>query len=143
MIQKKIVFFLCCSLLLCHLASAQKFNRKNYLDLMDADSTSFVEYAQQKGFVTNYDLKSKSLFAKSKGFVFTKPLVENGNEAYTLTLIISTISKQNNRVILKDAKPLTGKKDMWSDDSYVYLEWEKQDPISKQTWYRVFVYKRK
>jgi hypothetical protein len=143
MIPKKIIPFLCCLLLMWDMASAQKINRKNYLDLMDADSTNFVEYAQEIGFVTNYDVKSKSIFAKSKGYVFTKPLAENGNEAYALILVISTLSKQNNRVIIKDAKPITGKKDMWGDDSHVYLEWEKQDPVSKQTWYRVFVYKHK
>ena len=139
----KYILFLLSSFIFNQLAFGQKLDRNIYFNFVKADSSEFIKYAQQIGFTTEYDITSKVLFAKTKGFVFGKPLAETGNASYVLTLVVSTLDKENNKIILQNAKPVESKKDTWIDDKYLYIEWDLENPISKEMWYKVLIYRHK
>jgi hypothetical protein len=35
------------------------------------------------------------------------------------------------------------KNGIWNDDKYLYKEWDAENPVTKEKWYKVLVYKRK
>ncbi|MFT3935931.1 MAG: hypothetical protein QM726_20040 [Chitinophagaceae bacterium] len=124
--------------------SAQTFDTTTYMHLVQADKEEFVNYAKSIGMTTDFDTASQSLFAKTKGCLYTKPLGDkNNNEYYDLVLIVSTQNKENNKLILRDAKEMQDKKGFWTDTQYLYREWDLENPISKEMWYKVLVYKKK
>ncbi|NII29096.1 hypothetical protein HB364_28715 [Pseudoflavitalea sp. X16] len=123
---------------------AQTFDTTTYFKLVTADKNEFITYAKSVGLTTDFDTASQALFAKTKGFVYTKPLGDkNNNEYYDLVLIVSTLSKENNKLILKNATENPTKKGTWTDDKYLYIEWDTENPISKEMWHKVLVYKKK
>ena len=141
--MKKMFFFI--SLTCCiHFTNAQSFDTTTYSHLVKADKNEFIRYARSAGLATEIDTTSQSLFAKTKGCLYTKPLGDkNNNEYYDLVLIVSTLDKANNKLILKNAKENPERKGTWTDNEYLYMEWDSENPISKETWYKVLVYKRK
>jgi hypothetical protein len=58
-------------------------------------------------------------------------------------LIVSTLNKENNKLIFKKAIENPNKKGTWTDDKYLYREWDLENPVSKEMWYKVLVYKKK
>jgi hypothetical protein len=123
---------------------AQTFDSATYSHLVKADKDEFLSYSESVGMTTDFDTASQSLFAKAKGCLYTKPLGDkNNNEYYDLVLIVSTQNKENNKLILRDAKELPDKKGFWTDNQYLYREWDMENPISKEMWYKVLVYKKK
>jgi len=123
---------------------AQAFDTTTYIHLVNADKDEFVTYAKSVGLTTEIDTASQSLFAKTKGCLYMKPLGnKNNNEYYDLVLIVSTLDKENNKLILKNAIENPNKKGTWTDDKYLYMEWDLENPISKEMWYKVLVYKKK
>jgi|ERR1035437_1665812 hypothetical protein len=131
-------------LLFGQLLLAQTFDTTTYSHLVKADKDEFLSYAKSVGMTTDFDTASQSLFAKTKGCLYTKPLGDkNNNEYYDLVLIVSTQNKDNNILILRDAKELPDKKGFWTDNQYLYREWDMENPISKEMWYKVLVYKKK
>src|SRR5438105_1916556 len=83
---------------------AQTFDTTIYSHLVAADSNAFITYAKSFGLNTAYDKASKTLFAKTKGWVYTKPLDGKSNNRYCdLVLIISTLNKEDKKLILKNA----------------------------------------
>jgi len=127
-----------------HFTNAQTFDVTTYSHLVKADQNEFIRYAKSVGLTTDIDTISQSLFAKTKGCLYTKPLGDkNNNEYYDLVLIVSTLDKENNKLILKNAKENPQKKGTWTDNEYLYMEWDSENPISKDMWYKVLVYKRK
>jgi hypothetical protein len=123
---------------------AQTFDTTTYSHLVKADKDEFLNYARSVGLTTDYDTASASLFAKTKGCLYTKPLGDkNNNEYYDLVLIVSTQNKENNKLILRDAKEMQDKKGFWIDNLYMYREWDMENPYSKEMWYKVLVYKKK
>jgi len=124
--------------------SAQAFDSATYSYLVKAEKDEFINYANSVGLTTVIDTLSQSLFAKKKGCLYMKPLSgKNNNEFYELVLIVSTLNKENNKLILKDAVEDPNKKGTWTDTKYVYMEWDMENPISKEMWYKVLVYKKK
>ena len=141
MINRITVLFL--FLLAAQISFAQKIDTAVYRHLLNADKDEFTKYAQSAGLTTEFDSLSNTLFAKTQGLVFAKPLAEPGNEAYVLQMMVSTMDKENNKSILAGAKPIEEKKDTWYNDPYLYIEWDMENPISKEMWHRVLIYKRK
>lgn len=123
---------------------AQVFNKADYLHLLKADKSEFIAYAKSVGLTTDMDEASETLFATTKGCVFGKPLGnKNNNEYYDLVLLVSTLDKNNNKLILGKAKESSEKKGTWMDDEYLYIEWDMENPNTKEMWYKILVYKRK
>ena len=125
------------------ISHAQKIDTVIYEHLLHSDKIEFTSYAQSVGLKTDFDSLSNTLFAKTKGILFSKPLGDKGNEYFVLEMIVSTLDKANNRLIIKDAKPVEGKQKTWSDTGYWYIEWDLENPVSKEMWYKVLVYRRK
>lgn len=121
----------------------QKFDSTIYLHLLKSDKTEFISYAKSVNMTIDFDSTSNTLFAKTKGILFSKPLKEEGNNYYSLSLIVSTLDKENNKTILKNANPVEGKKNTWIDNSYLYVEWDTENPYSKEMWYKVLIYSKK
>lgn len=139
--QLSIFIFLILSGLILH---AQAFNITTYTHLVNADKDEFITYAKSVGLTNEIDTASQSLFAKTKGCLYVKPLGnKNNNEYYDLVLIVSTLDKENNKMILKNAIENPNKKGTWTDDKYLYIEWDLENPVSKEMWYKVLVYKKK
>ena len=55
----------------------------------------------------------------------------------------AVLNKENNKIILKNAKPFEGKKNTWLDNNYLYIEWDTENPYSKEMWYKVLIYSKK
>ena len=107
----KNLFALMLFMLFGQLLFAQTFDTTTYSHLIKADRDGFLSYAKSVGMTTDFDTTSQSLFAKTKGCLYTKPLGDkNNNEYYDLVLIVSTQNKENNKLILRDAKKLPDKK---------------------------------
>lgn len=140
----KNLLLLMLSMLFEQILFAQTFDTTTYLHLVKADKDEFVNYAKSVGMTTDFDTASQSLFARTKGCLYTKPLGDkNNNEYYDLVLIVSTQNKENNKLILRNAIEMQNKKGFWTDDQYLYREWDLENPISKEMWYKVLVYKKK
>jgi hypothetical protein len=123
---------------------AQTLDTTTYFQLVNADKGKFINYAKSVGLTIDIDTASQSLFAKTKGCLYVKPLGgKNNNEHYDLVLIVSTLNKENNKLILKNAVENPNKKGTWTDDKYLYIEWDLENPMSKEVWYKVLVYKKK
>jgi hypothetical protein len=123
---------------------AQTLDITAYAHLVTADKNEFIGYAKSVGLTTDLDTTSQTVFAKTKGCVYAKPLGDkNNNEYYDLVLIVSTLNKENNKLILKNATGDPNKKGIWNDDKYLYREWDAENPVTKEMWYKVLVYKRK
>jgi hypothetical protein len=123
---------------------AQGFDTTTYRRLLDAGKDDFVSVAKAAGLDTAYDTASQTLFAKTKGCIYTKPLGDkNNNENYDLALIVSTLNKENNKLILANATEAPNKKGTWTDPKHLYLEWDTENPVSKEKWYKVIVYRKK
>ncbi|MBB4800047.1 hypothetical protein HNP37_000086 [Flavobacterium nitrogenifigens] len=123
---------------------SQSFDKKTYEKLLKSDKIEFVEYAKSVGLTIETDSISESIFAKRKGCLYLKPTgTKNDNEYYELALIVSTLNKENNKLILENAKENPETKGVWTDNEYLYREWDMENPISKEMWYKVLIYKRK
>jgi|GEM_PF-6461355 len=130
--------------LLGQMVFAQALDTATYSHLLKADKEEFLNYAKSIGLTTVFDTASQSLFARTKGLLYSKPLGDkNNNQYYDLVLIVSTQNKDNNKLILRDAKEVPEKKGVWTDSQYLYREWDTENPISKEMWYKVLVYKKK
>jgi hypothetical protein len=142
--MKRLSLLIILSVFLGQELSAQAFDATVYSHLVRADPNEFIKYAKSVGLTTVFDSTSKTLFANTKGCLYTKPLGDKfTNENYVLVLIVSTLDKENNKLILKNAKENPYKKGNWMDKEYVYFELDWEDPISKEMHYKVFVSKRK
>ena len=123
---------------------AQAFDTITYSHLVKADKDEFITYAKSVGLTTVIDTVSQSLIAKRKGCLYIKPFGDkNNNEYYGLVLIVSTLSKENNKLILKNAIEEPTKKGTWNDTEYLYMEWDSENTMSNEMWYKVLVYKKK
>lgn len=123
---------------------AQTFDITTFSHLVNADKDEFISYAKSVGLTTDFDATSQTLFATKKGCVYGKPLSDkNNNEYYDLVLVVSTLDKENNRLVLKNAKENSEKKGIWTDNQYLYREWDMENPETKEMWYKIFVYKKK
>ena len=123
---------------------AQTFDTTTYLHLVKADKDEFILYAKAVGLTIATDTASQTLFAKTKGCLYAKPLGDkNNNEYYDLVLIVSTLDKKNNKLILQNAKENSEKKGTWTDSQYLYMEWDLENVYSKEMWYKILVYKKK
>ena len=123
---------------------AQTFDTTTYSHLVKADKDEFISFAKSVGLTTVTDTASQTLFAKTQGCLYAKPLGDkNNNEFYDLVLIVSTLDKKNNKLILKNAAESSEKKGTWTDNQYLYMEWDLENPASKEMWYKVIVYKKK
>jgi hypothetical protein len=120
---------------------AQIIDTTVYKHLLHADKIEFKRYAESVGLQTNFDSLSNMLFAKKPGLVYGKPLIE-GSQSYVLEMIVSTQDKANNKSVIQDAKPVEGKPGTWYSNDYLYMEWDLENPISKEMWYKVLIYKR-
>lgn len=82
------------------LLQAQTFDTTTYFQLVNADKDKFITYAKSVGLTIDIDTASQSLFAKTKGCLYVKPWGDkNNNEHYDLVLIVSTLNKENNKLI--------------------------------------------
>ncbi|WJS96507.1 hypothetical protein NYQ10_08595 [Flavobacterium johnsoniae] len=123
---------------------SQSFDKKTYEKLLKLDKVEFVKYAESVGLRIEIDSISESIFAQSKGCLYIKPTGnKNDNQYYKLALIISTQNKENNKIILESARENPETKGVWTDNEYLYREWDMENPISKEMWYKVLIYKRK
>jgi len=142
--MKKNIFYLLIIFLPNQNLYSQAFDEETYLKLLNSNKIEFVEYAESRGLTIEIDSLAESIFAKKKGCLFTKPLgIKNNNDKYNLALIVSTLNKENNWIILKNAKENQEKKGEWTDDKYLYKEWDIVNPFSNEMWYRVVVYEKK
>jgi len=126
------------------LTPAQTLDTVVYNRLVKANKDEFITYAKSVGLETAFDTASQTLFAKKKGCLYAKPLAQKGgNTDYELVMIVSTLNKENNKLIFKKAAENPAKKGTWVDSKYIYIEWDLENPISKEMWYKVLVYKKK
>jgi len=122
---------------------AQTLDTAIFSHLLNAGKDDFISYANSKGLSTSLDTAAEVLFAKTKGCIYAKPLgTKNNNQFYDLVLIVSTQDKANNKLIIKNAAE-GPKKGTWTDDHYLYYEWDTPNPVSNEMWYKVLVYKKK
>jgi hypothetical protein len=127
-----------------HFVFAQAFDTTTYLHLVNADKNEFIDYAGSVGLTIAVDTVSQSIIAKRKGCIYLKPYGDkNNNEYYDLALIVSTLNKENNKLILKNAIEDPAKKGTWHDSTYLYVEWDAENTISNEMWYKVVVYRKK
>ena len=141
---KKLVFLLLFLPCFVQISFSQAFDIKTFNELKKAtNKIEFVSSAKAANLTVEEDLASECIFAKKKGCLYTKPLgVKSNNEFYDLILIVSTLNKENNKQILKNASEDPNKKGTWTDKEYLYIEWDTENPISKEMWYKVLVYKK-
>ena len=125
-------------------AHAQSIDTTIYLTLVKSDIDNFESISKTAGFVTSFDTTSQTMLASKKGLVYAKPIGDkNDNAYYKLALIVSTQNKENNKLILRNAKEKPNKKGTWVDDEYMYIEWDMKNPISDEIWYKLIIYKKK
>lgn len=75
--------------------------------------------------------------------MFIKPTgSKNDNQYYQLVLIVSTQNKENNKIILENAKENPEKKGVWTENEYLYRELDMENPISKEMCNKILIYKR-
>ena len=123
---------------------SQSIDKKTYEKLLKADKIEFVKYAKKVDLTIETDSISEFIYAKKVGCIYIKPTgTKNDNQYYQLVLIVSTQNKENNKIILENVKEDPDKKGMWTDNEYLYREWDLENPISKEMWYKILVYKRK
>ncbi|CAM4152941.1 MULTISPECIES: hypothetical protein [Flavobacterium] len=123
---------------------SQTFDKPTYERLLKSDKIEFVKYAKSVGLTIETDSISESIFAKKAGCLFIKPTgTKNDNQYYQLDLIVSTQNKENNKIILENAKENPEKKGVWTDNEYLYREWDMENPMSKEMWYKILIYKIK
>ena len=85
----KILFTFFLSVFIGQSLFAQTFDTTTYSHLVKADKDEFISYAKPVGLTTVIDTASQTLFAKTKGCLYTKPLSDkNNNEYYDLILIV-------------------------------------------------------
>lgn len=127
-----------------HFLFAQAFDTTTYTHLLNADRNAFIKYAGSVGLTIVVDTVSQSIIAKRKGCIYIKPYSDkNNNEYYDLALIVSTLHKENNKLILKNAAEDPAKKGTWNDSKYLYIEWDAENTMSDEMWYKVVVYRKK
>ena len=123
---------------------AQAFDTTTYSHLVEANKDEFIQYARSAGLTIVIDTVSQSVIAKRKGCLYIKPYGDkNNNEYYNLALMVSTLNKENNNLILKNALEDPAKKGTWNDSRYLYMEWDAENTMSNEMWYKVAVYKKK
>ena len=123
---------------------AQSLDIVIFRHLLTADKEEFLTYAKSARFITSYDTVSETLFANTEDCLYAKPTgTKNDNENYALVLIVSTRNKDNNKLILKNAREAPNQKGFWTDNEYLYGELDMENPISKVMWYKVLIYKKK
>ena len=123
---------------------AQAFDTTTYSHLVEANKDEFIQYARSAGLTIVIDTLSQSVIAKRKGCLYIKPYGDkNNNEYYNLALMVSTLNKENNNLILKNALEDPAKKGTWNDSRYLYMEWDAENTMSNEMWYKVAVYKKK
>jgi hypothetical protein len=121
-----------------------KLDSKVYEQLLKTDPTEFIAVGKSLGLTTDFDSVSNTCFVKKKGILLSKSMnADTSAAAYVLHMMVSTLDKSNNKLILKSAKPVPGKANTWIDANYVYLEWNAENPVTKEMWYRVFIYKQR
>ena len=98
------ILFILSFVLYGQISYGQKLDTTVYLNFLRVDKIEFVTYAKSIGYKTSYDSTTNSLFAGVHGILFTKPVADTGNEDYYLHLIVSTLDKGNNKLILKNTK---------------------------------------
>ena len=142
MIKHFFIFILCT--VFSQFLYAQAFDTTIYFRLVEANKDEFIKYAPSVGLTIVIDTVSQSVIAKRKGCLYIKPYGDkNNNEYYDLALIVSTLSKENNKLILKNAVEDPAKKGTWNDRSYLYMEWDSENTMSNEMWYKVVVYRKK
>lgn len=125
-------------------AFSQAFDTTTYAHLVSADKNEFINYAESAGLTIVVDTVSQSIIAKRKGCIYIKPYSnKNNNEYYDLALIISTLNKENNKLILRNAVEDPAKKGTWNNSKYLYMEWDAENTMSAEMWYKVAVYRKK
>ena len=123
---------------------SQSLDKITYERLLKSNKIEFVKYAKSVDLTIETDSIAESIFAKKVGCLYIKPTgTKNDNQYYQLVLIVSTQNKENNKIILENAKENPDKKGVWTDNEYLYREWDLENPVSKEMWYKVLVYKRK
>ena len=123
---------------------AQAFDTTTYSHLVEANKDEFIQYARSAGLTIVIDTLSQSVIAKRKGCLYIKPYGDkNNNEYYNLALMVSTLNKENNNLILKNALEDPAKKGTWNDSRYLYMEWDAENTMSNEMWYKVLVYRKK
>jgi len=123
---------------------SQTFDKQTYKKLLKSDKIGFVEHAKSIGLTVETDSISESIFAKKADCLFIKPTgSKNDNSFYQLVLIVSTKNKENSKIILENAKENPENKGIWTDAEYLYKEWDMENPISKELWYKILIYKKK
>ncbi len=123
---------------------SQTLDKTTYEQLLKSDKIEFVKISKSVGLKIETDSISESIFAKKAGCLFIKPTgTKNDNQYYQLVLIISTQNKENNKIILESAKENPEKKGVWTDNEYLYREWDMENPMSKEMWYKILIYKKK
>lgn len=130
------------------MAFSQKLNTKLdlkiYRKLLKADKADFVKVGESLGLSTDFDSLSNIRFLQKQGFLFSKPMGEDTSASvYALHMLVSTLDKNNNKLILKSAKPVPDKANTWMDSNYLYVEWDAENPVSKEVWYRIVIYKKR
>jgi hypothetical protein len=124
--------------------SSQTFDQSTYLKLLKSDKVEFIIYAKSINLIVETDSIAESIFAKKIGCLYVKPTgTTNDNKYYELVLIVSTLNKENNKIILENAIENPEKKGIWTDKEYLYREWDLENPITKEMWYKVIIYKKK
>lgn len=123
---------------------SQTFDKTIYEKLLKSDKIEFVKHAKSVSLTIETDSISESIFAKKADCLFIKPTgSKNDNQYYQLVLIVSTQNKENNKIILENAKENPEKKGVWTENEYLYRELDMENPISKEMWNRILIYKRK
>src|SRR6187402_2115658 len=90
---------------------SQSFDKATYERLVKSDKIEFVKYAKSVDLTIETDSMSESIFAKKEGCLYIKPSrTKNDNKYYQLVLIVSTQNRENNKIILENAKDNENKK---------------------------------
>lgn len=111
-----------------------------YRQLFESKYVDFIDIAKSHGYSTSIDTVNNFLTAKTNGVIFFKEKPDTGTTEYRLDMIVSTLNKENNKLILKNAKLIDEKANMWQDDKYLYREWDVENVYTKVMWYKVLVY---
>jgi hypothetical protein len=136
-------FLTAIGLLFCAHGYAQVADSALHLRMAGEEKEAFIQDAKVHGLEVKEDSTLRILMAYTKGFMIARPLEDTGTAYYSLAQVVSTTDRDYRNIILKNATPVAGKNNSWTDNRYVYIEVDMEDPASHQLWYKVMMYRIK
>jgi len=118
-IIRSLLLLIVINLCIIQTALGQQIDTTIYRHLLEANHQEFINYSKSIGLETSVDSMTNLLTAKKKGMIFFKQISDTSKTEYKLEMIVSSLDKENNKTILRNAKIIDSKADMWRRKIYL------------------------